>query len=776
MRSDTKKIVWMHDTFSWGDEVIESMIVSGQINEVWCLSDFHVDYFLNCDHGARRNYEVLRDRVWVTRNGIQKFDVNEIRDHNLFLFNANQSKGLRPLLYDVWPRVQQRIPDARLVVIGGFYQLGSAFGENRKQDNEFEQLIAPHKDNPSIYFTGIITQKQVAEWNARASFFIYPAILPETFGISTWEALYQGTPLITNRFGALAETATDASYYIDYSIGPNSLYPHIDQSQQVERFVDLVVTAYHDPNRLTRSQAAMRIRDIAGWDTVALEWLQHLFQLTDRYVSPGVTRSVAYSKSKYQKLTGRRYTDLTQHPTPKHQVEQRIAVITPFRNAARYLERCILSVAAQNYSNYHHYLINDASDDLSSEVIERIVNSLPVELNDHFTLVENSQSWGAVCNQVTMIRELADDNIIMLLDGDDWLANRSDIFDYYNNLYHNGTEFSYGSCWSEVDNIPLIAQPYPQSIRQSRGYRQYRFNWGLPYTHLRTFRKRLINYVNDSAFQDHNHQWYTAGGDGAVFYALIEQAAWDRVTVVSEIMYHYNDTNPLNDYKVHGELQNRNAAEIVAKHTAPNPVRVNSVQTQKRILIAIPTARYIEPETFKSIYDQIIPPGYHADFQYFFGYRIDQIRNLIAHWAVNGYDYLFAVDSDISFAPDTLQKLLGHNVDMVSGIYRQRTPEQTIEIFRQNAVGGVDHIPWNQLNGKGLVEVDGCGFGCVLIKSDVLRSVGAPQFQYHVALDHNQTVSEDVDFCRKATAKGFRIWADTTVMCDHHGMSVYRVS
>jgi glycosyltransferase involved in cell wall biosynthesis len=775
IRSDAKKILWMHDTFSWGDEVIESMIINGQIHEVWCLSDFHAQYFMNCHHGVRRNYEVLREHVWVTRNGIQKFDVSEPRNANLFIFNANQSKGLKPLLDDVWPRVQQRIPQALLVVIGGFYQLGSAFGHDPNQFNDFEQIVATHRDNHSIHFTGVITQKQVAEWSARASFFIYPAILPETFGISTWEALYQGTPLITNRFGALAETATDASYYMDYAIGPNNVYPHIDQTQQVERFVDLVVRAYHDPDRSLKSQAAMRIRDIAGWDTVALEWLQHLFQLTDRYVSPSVTQAVAYSKSKYQKLTGRRYTDLTQHTAPKHQVEQRIAVITPFRNAAQYLEKCILSVAAQNYSNYHHYLINDHSDDASSAVIERVVNSLPVELNDHFTLIENPQSVGAVRNQVTMIRELADDNIIMLLDGDDWLAHRSDIFDHYNNLYHNGTEFSYGSCWSVVDNIPLIAQPYPESVRRSRTYRQHRFNWGLPYTHLRTFRKRLINYVNDSAFQDHNQEWYTAGGDGAVFYALIEQAAWDRISVVSDIMYHYNDTNPLNDYKVHGELQNRNAAEIAAQHTAPIPAKVNSVQTQKRILIAIPTARYIEPQTFKSIYDQVIPKGYVADFQYFYGYRIDQIRNLIAHWVVNGYDYLFAVDSDISFAPNTLQKLLSHDVDMVSGIYRQRTPEHTIEIFRRNHMGGVSHVPWEQLQGQGLVQVDGCGFGCVLVKNQVLTTVGAPQFQYHVALDHNQTVSEDVDFCHKVTARGFRIWADTDVICDHHGMSVYQV-
>ena len=57
----------------------------------------------------------------------------------------------------------------------------------------------------------------------------------------------------------------------------------------------------------------------------------------------------------------------------------------------------------------------------------------------------------------------------------------------------------------------------------------------------------------------------------------------------------------------------------------------------KRILIGIPTANDIHPQTFKSIYDQIIPAGYKADFQFFYGYNVDQVRNLIADWTVKGF-------------------------------------------------------------------------------------------------------------------------------------------
>jgi len=195
----------------------------------------------------------------------------------------------------------------------------------------------------------------------------------------------------------------------------------------------------------------------------------------------------------------------------------------------------------------------------------------------------------------------------------------------------------------------------------------------------------------------------------------------------------------------------------------------------KTILIAVPTNKYIEPTTFKAIYDLEIPEGYKTEFQFFYGYQIDQIRNLIAHWAVN-YDYLFSVDSDISFSKDTLKKLLNHNVDMVSGLYIQRKEhEHTLEIYESNAHGGNTNIPYDKIKNVPFLEIAACGMGCVLIKSQVLKDVGYPQFVYHSAIDHRNTLSEDVDFCRKVKTKGFKIFADTTIHCSHTGSKTFIV-
>ena len=195
----------------------------------------------------------------------------------------------------------------------------------------------------------------------------------------------------------------------------------------------------------------------------------------------------------------------------------------------------------------------------------------------------------------------------------------------------------------------------------------------------------------------------------------------------------------------------------------------------KKILIAIPTNKYIEPETYKAIYDLTVPEGYKVEFQFFFGYQVDQIRNLIAKWGEH-YDYLFSVDSDISFDKDTLVKMLAHDVDIVSGLYIQRIPgTHSLEIYEASNNGGSRRIPFVKVKDTPFLEIVGCGMGCALIKGKVFREVGYPQYTYHSALDHNNTLSEDVDFCRKARAKGFKIWADTTIRCKHTGNSTFEV-
>tara|TARA_R110000782_G_scaffold36207_1_gene86257 strand:- start:221 stop:1699 length:1479 start_codon:yes stop_codon:yes gene_type:complete len=447
--------------------------------------------------------------------------------------------------------------------------------------------------------------------------------------------------------------------------------------------------------------------------------------------------------------------------------QKRISVISPFWNAEKYIQKNILSIAQQDYDNYVHILIDDCSDDNSFLVAEQTINSLSDNVKSKFRLIKNDENKGAIANQIEAVSYCKSDDIVILLDGDDWLINNNTIFHYYNDLYGQGYEFTYGSMWSIADNIPLIAQDYPIEVKKTRSYRDHHFNWKIPYTHLRTCLANYFPTLDVEKFKV-DGKWMKSGHDNPLFYELIERIEPEKIYCNKEIVCNYNDANPLNDYKVSGDEQNKNANLSYKKDKKDAKV--------KTILLAIPTNRYIEPETMKSIYNMTVPEGYTVDFQYAYGYQIDQIRNLIAEWTKR-YDYLFSVDSDIVLPQDALVKMLSADVDVISGLYIQRiTNTHTVELYMDTPSGGMTNIPYEMLKDRGVVEIAGCGFGACLVKSNVIRTMEYPHFYYTSALEHINTVSEDVYFCKKARDLGFKIWADTSIKCEHIGNHTFKLN
>ena len=501
-----------------------------------------------------------------------------------------------------------------------------------------------------INFTGIITQKEIADILCKASLFIYPAVFPETFGISTIEAINYNVPVVGCKFGAMEEMATEStSYLIDF--------PFNYDENQIYRFIDKVKEAYYnDYLRQQKMYACNAYKKWMGWDCVALQWKQHLYRKLGLYLNREETEKVRKINGNLIKLFGRRHINPEDYYEDYNLDEKyQITVITPVYNAENYIADCINSVASQLYNDYKMYIIDDLSTDNTFKIAEETINSLSDKIKGKFVLIKNKEKKYALRNQVETIKKYAeDDDIIILLDGDDKLNNDPDIFNYINRQYVEGAKFTYGSCYSLADNINLIAQPYPKKVHQDKSYRQHLFTWGMPYTHLRTFKKEIFDMVDESNFKDENGKYYKAGGDNALFYPLIEKCEENEIRAIQRVLYIYNDLNPLNDYKVNKEEQNK-----VAK-----TIRENKKDGKKlNVLIAIPTAKNIETETFKSIYRLKIPDNVNTYFECFYGYNIDQVRNLIAYYTINNnFDYVFCVDSDIVLPEDTLEKLLSHNL------------------------------------------------------------------------------------------------------------------
>lgn len=152
------------------------------------------------------------------------------------------------------------------------------------------------------------------------------------------------------------------------------------------------------------------------------------------------------------------------------------------------------------------------------------------------------------------------------------------------------------------------------------------------------------------------------------------------------------------------------------------------------------------------------------------GSLIYAARNDLATTAIQmDADYVLWLDSDMTFAPDTLVRMMktikGNNIDILTGLYFRRVPPYSPVLFDKLDIDGVS-CDWSEFKDipEGLFEVGGCGFGCVLMKTEVFYDVQSRFSTMFAPIGNN---GEDVAFCWRARECGYKIWCDPSVACGH---------
>lgn len=154
---------------------------------------------------------------------------------------------------------------------------------------------------------------------------------------------------------------------------------------------------------------------------------------------------------------------------------------------------------------------------------------------------------------------------------------------------------------------------------------------------------------------------------------------------------------------------------------------------------------------------------------------------MIAAFAIeNDFDYLFFIDSDCAIPIDALEKLTGHNKDVVGGMYFQKRFPYWPVIYKQNEKGTFDII--TDYPKDALTRVGGIGMGTCLIKVSALKALGYEEvgegekkrvvyraFDPLPATETRRSINgEDLAFCLRCAEKGIEIYADTSVKSNHY--------
>ena len=149
-------------------------------------------------------------------------------------------------------------------------------------------------------------------------------------------------------------------------------------------------------------------------------------------------------------------------------------------------------------------------------------------------------------------------------------------------------------------------------------------------------------------------------------------------------------------------------------------------------------------------------------------------RNELAKKSVEiGADYVFWLDSDMVFKPDVLTQMFKtleeNDLDILTGLYFRRVHPYSPVLFDKLEIDENNGCHWTdfkEIPKEDLFEVGGCGFGCVLMKTEVFFSVMAKFGNMFSPLGN---VGEDLSFCWRRRECGYKVWCDQTIPLGHIG-------
>ena len=135
------------------------------------------------------------------------------------------------------------------------------------------------------------------------------------------------------------------------------------------------------------------------------------------------------------------------------------------------------------------------------------------------------------------------------------------------------------------------------------------------------------------------------------------------------------------------------------------------------------------------------------------------------------------LDADELYPPNIFEKLFEANQDIIGTCYYKRTPPYTPVVYVDNENANKDILPYTPIDlpftPKGQVlEVSGCGFGGMLVRTDVFRMMGDDKWtvygkNFHIPEDLPDKLSHDLNFCETAKKYGYKIFVHTSVIAGH---------
>jgi glycosyltransferase involved in cell wall biosynthesis len=216
-------------------------------------------------------------------------------------------------------------------------------------------------------------------------------------------------------------------------------------------------------------------------------------------------------------------------------IEKSFVFLIPSYNHIDYVWRNLSSVYRQEYINYRVIYIDDNSEDGTFGEVCRCVSNYGMW--DRTIVYGSSVRHYASGSRYIGYHLCDDDEILCMLDGDDWLAGK-DVLSILNQAYQGGCMTTYGSycMWRGVlDKRVYGGERFPNDIIQTRGFRGYRWTS----CHLRTGYAGLFRRLNIEDRLDKDGCFLRCCTDLCEMFGVLEMAG-PAIQCIDKVLYIYN--------------------------------------------------------------------------------------------------------------------------------------------------------------------------------------------------------------------------------------------
>lgn len=205
-------------------------------------------------------------------------------------------------------------------------------------------------------------------------------------------------------------------------------------------------------------------------------------------------------------------------------------------------------------------------------------------------------------------------------------------------------------------------------------------------------------------------------------------------------------------------------------------------EQRKRVLLLMPTYKWIPTETFSSFYHLVwyLLNNYTLEMQFVENTLVTEARNNLFAKALElhekkPFDYILWCDSDHIFKPEDFKKLVDtmeeYGKDIASALYFTRRVDKVTPVaYIQNEERL--YYPIGEIPENSFLKVDAVGLGMCLMRPKVFIDINKKWKRPFVEGNDHRFVGEDMLFFEHANECGYKPYVHTGAIVRHYGGSI----